>query len=279
MTRCMGLIKRKWWILNSYPSPPLSLWLGYDAGCSCLLVSAYFSVFTSRRDVESHFLRRPVGCWAGVAGTGILLLVADLAPMLRLGLGARGGRGLAPVNRRPGGEEASLLSGGTWGAGDETWEGVDLPEDGRDWSLLTGILLGTAGNCLPCLLFTWPPPVTSSDMVTGVLSVSLMLTVSASWSLVCGVESTVSQVRTVRVSVWNWGVSELMVGNSEYWRYEAPLDTTADPWPVTGAEWSTGHQERLLPHTRDKCKCVKRAFLTLDKPYSVLIYDMILQLK
>ena len=252
MTRCMGLIKRKWWILNSYPSTPLSLWLGYDAGCSCLLVSAYFSVFTSRRDVESHFLRRPVGCWAGVAGTGILLLVADLAPMLRLGLGARGGRGLAPVNRRPGGEEASLLSGGTWGAGDETWEGVDLPEDGRDWSLLTGILLGTAGNCLPCLLFTWPPPVTSSDMVTGVLSVSLMLTVScASWSLVCGVRALwvrsalcECQYETEEWVSWWWGT----VNTGAMRRHLTPLQTR-DQWLEQSGALVTRRDYCHIPET------------------------------
>jgi len=52
------------------------------------------------------------------------------------------------VNRRPGGEDPSLLSPGLVGV---TRHGVDLPEDGNDWSRLTGILLGRAGNCLPDL--------------------------------------------------------------------------------------------------------------------------------
>ena len=45
---------------------------------------------------------------AGEAGPG-----ADLCMMLRLGLGASGGRGLVPVNSIPGGELASLCSPGT----------------------------------------------------------------------------------------------------------------------------------------------------------------------
>ena len=55
-----------------------------------------------------------------------------------LGLGAMGGRGLAGVVISPAGDEASLFMGGLTGE-----HGVDLPEDGRDCSRLTGILLGS----------------------------------------------------------------------------------------------------------------------------------------
>ena len=79
-----------------------------------------------------------------VTGTGEAGPGADLCMMLRLGLGASGGRGLCvpPVKRRPGGELASLCSPGT----EVARLGVERPEDGRDWSRLTGILLGTAGS-------------------------------------------------------------------------------------------------------------------------------------
>ena len=55
-------------------------------------------------------------------------------------MGAMGGRGLAWAGLvpRPAGEEASLFMAGLAGE-----HGVDLPEDGRDWSRLTGILLGS----------------------------------------------------------------------------------------------------------------------------------------
>ena len=111
---------------------------------------------TSKADVESHFFNLLV---TG-SGRGRGILEADPGPgettapgltMLRLGLGPTGGRGLVPVNKSPGGEDPSLFMPGL-GAGGR--HGVDLPEDGRDWSLLTGILLGTAGNCLPDLLLT-----------------------------------------------------------------------------------------------------------------------------
>lgn len=55
-----------------------------------------------------------------------------------LGFGGRGGRAGA-WRRRPGGEEASLCMGGR----DMEAEGVERPEDGRERSLLTGILLGS----------------------------------------------------------------------------------------------------------------------------------------
>ena len=58
-----------------------------------------------------------------------------------------GGLGLAGVVIRPAGEEPSLFMVGLTGE-----QGVDLPEDGRDWSRLTGILLGSWGSCLPALL-------------------------------------------------------------------------------------------------------------------------------
>jgi len=60
-----------------------------------------------------------------------------------------GGLGLAGVVIRPAGEEPSLFMAGLTGE-----QGVDLPEDGRDCSRLTGILLGLGnwGSCLPVLL-------------------------------------------------------------------------------------------------------------------------------
>ena len=100
--------------------------------------------------MESHFFSPPLFLGLGIleaapeltggeAGPG-----ADLCMMLRLGLGASGGRGLCvpPVKRRPGGELASLCSPGP----EVARPGVERPEDGRDWSRLTGILLGTAGS-------------------------------------------------------------------------------------------------------------------------------------
>ena len=94
---------------------------------------------------------------AGEAGPG-----ADLCMILRLGLGASGGRGLVPVNSIPGGELASLRGPGTEVMEEVIMQGVERPEDGRDCSLLTGILLGTAGNCLPTLLVTGTLSVKSS---------------------------------------------------------------------------------------------------------------------
>ena len=41
-------------------------------------------------------------------------------------------------------------------------QGVERPEEGRDCSLLTGILLGTLGSCLPTLLVTRTLSVKSS---------------------------------------------------------------------------------------------------------------------
>ena len=128
------------------------------------------SVFTSRRDVESHFFSLP-SCELGLGILDTVVVTGDRAPeqllamlppclwvTVRLGLGASAGLGLAPVNNSPGGEEPSLLSPGPLGLvlGEVTWQGVDLPEEGKDWSLRTGILLvpGSAGNCLPCLLVT-----------------------------------------------------------------------------------------------------------------------------
>ena len=272
MTRCMGLIKRKWWILNSYPSPPLSLWLGYDG----LSITQCFHLQTwcwvPLLEATSGMLGRGGGDWYLAAGRWPRTNVeAGLGCQGRPGLGSseqetrgRGGLSLEWRNMRCG--WCYMRGSGSTGG----WQRLissDRDLAGHCWQLSALSLVHLASSCHllrhgHCSIVCITHDHCICIMITGV------------WC-----ESTVSQVRTVRVSVWNWGVSELMVGNSEYWRYEAPLDTTADPWPVTGAEWSTGHQERLLPHTRDKCKCVKRAFLTLDKPYSVLIYDMILQLK
>ena len=128
---------------------------------------------TSRREVESHFLRILSGlgifdsllrleegvdlpdrhsssaAWLLLPG-GLLavLLWGRPRPALGrdslalifgwLGLGAMGGLGLAGVVIRPAGEETSLFRAGLTGE-----QGVDLPEEGRDWSLLTGILLGS----------------------------------------------------------------------------------------------------------------------------------------
>ena len=128
------------------------------------------SVFTSRRDVESHFFSLP-SCELGLGILDTVDVTGDKAPeqlltmlppglwvTVRLGFGARAGLGLPPVNKSPGGEEPSLLSPGPFCfvLGEVTWHGVDLPEEGKDWSLRTGILLvpGNAGNCLPGLLVT-----------------------------------------------------------------------------------------------------------------------------
>ena len=106
---------------------------------------------------------------AGEAGPG-----ADLCMMLRLGLGASGGRGLVPVTNIPGGELASLCSPGTEVTEEVIMQGVERPEDGRDCSLLTGILLGTAGNCLPGLLVTGTLSVVSSASRGTLLSMSIV---------------------------------------------------------------------------------------------------------
>ena len=106
---------------------------------------------------------------AGEAGPG-----ADLCMMLRLGLGASGGRGLVPVTSIPGGELASLCSPGMEVTEEDIMQGVERPEDGRDCSLLTGILLGTAGNCLP-VLFTGTLSVKSTASMGSLLSMSIVL--------------------------------------------------------------------------------------------------------
>jgi hypothetical protein len=58
-----------------------------------------------------------------------------------LGLGGMGGLAGGPCLRSPGGEDTSLFMGGLCGRA----EGVERPEEGRERSLLTGILLGPRG--------------------------------------------------------------------------------------------------------------------------------------
>ena len=131
--------------------------------------------------MESHFFIPELFLGLGIldpgeaAGGGEAGPGADLCMMLRLGFGASGGRGLVPVTSIPGGELASLCSPGTEVTEEDIMQGVERPEDGRDCSLLTGILLGTAGSCLPPgLLVTGTLSVASSASRGSLLSMSIV---------------------------------------------------------------------------------------------------------
>ena len=91
-----------------------------------------FYKLTSKHEVESHFLSLLSFLGLGILDPGDNIVGVTWPgtglTIFRLGLGARGGLGLVPVNMRPGGDEASLWRPGLC----DGRHGVDLPDDGRD---------------------------------------------------------------------------------------------------------------------------------------------------